>query len=64
MEETMRSTLSFPTQAWESMFHSQIQYIDIVVDIPECAEDGDSHCHVRFVCVYVPEARDELSSVD
>ena len=41
---------------------AQIQYIDRVVDIPECAEDGGSYCHARLV--YVPEARDELSSMD
>ena len=41
---------------------AQIQYIDRVVDIPECAEDGDSSCHARLVCV--PEDRDELSSMD
>ena len=41
---------------------AQIQYIDSVVDIPEYAEDGDSCCHVRLVCV--PEARDELTSMD
>ena len=42
--------------------HAQIQSMDRVVDIPECAEDGDSCCLVRLVCV--PEARDELSSMD
>ena len=62
MEETMHSTLSSPKQAREGMFHAQIQFIDRVVDIPECAEDGDSYCHARLVCVV--EACDELSSVD
>ena len=41
---------------------AQIQYIDRVVDIPECAEDGDSPRHVRLVCVL--EACDELSSME
>ena len=41
---------------------AQIQYVVRVVDTPECAEDGDSYCHARLVCV--PEARDELSSMD
>ena len=45
-----------------TMFHAQIQYIDRVVDIPEHAEGSDSHGHARLVCV--PEARDELSSMD
>ena len=41
---------------------AQIQHIDRVVDIPEWAEDGDSYCHARFLCV--PEACDELRSMD
>ena len=41
---------------------AEVQHIDRVVDIPECAEDGDSHRHVRLVCV--PEACDELSSME
>ena len=41
---------------------AKIQDIDRVVDIPECAEDGDSYRHVRLVCVL--EACDELSSMD
>ena len=40
---------------------AQIQHIDRVVDIPECADYGDSSCHARLVC---PEASDELSSMD
>ena len=30
--------------------------------LKQYAEDGDSYCHARLVCV--PEARDELNSVD
>ena len=41
---------------------AQIQYIDRVVDIPECAEDGVFFCHARLVCVL--EDRDELNSKD
>ena len=43
MEETVRSTLSSPSQPRESVFHAQIQCIDRVVDIPAPVVDVEAH---------------------